>query len=364
MTRDDQRRPPRRKSPDSTKSPPPSLAEWRALYAAANHIASLAPWTWMQETDVFAVEDPDTGDIGFVSVTGSLGEHLSVTVYRGVRALYQFLELQRQDPVDMRDAAESILEIPQLQASFEDRKVLQLLDLVTIKSLKLRYRGAKGWPMFRSYVPGYTPWIITPAEARFLTHVLEQVPAVAPRFIENPGLIDVDDPEKFLLRAAGRQGDALVWGESIIRVPPPPSAPISIALPAATVDALSEMPRDGEPVEADFFLVPASIGPETERRPYIYMLLLVGSRSGMVVGHDVLTATPTLDVMLGEVAGHVARSLTECSSLPSVIRVPSERLYDLLRPLALKLDVPLEIESELRALDEARAALKHMLSQR
>lgn len=355
---------PRRNSAEPAAPPGPSPAEWQALYAAANHIAAFAPWTWMQETDLFAVEDPDTHEVGFVSVTGTLGEHLSVTVYRGPRALYQFLEIQRQDPVDMRDAAESILEIPQLQASFEGRKVLQPLDLVTIKSLKLRYRGAKGWPMFRSYVPGYTPWIITPAEARFLTHVLEQVPAAAPRFIESPGLIDVDDPEKFLLRSAKRQGDSLVWGESIIRVPPPPPAPISIALPANTVDSLSELPRDGEPIEADLFLVPASIGPETERRPYIYMLLLVGSRSGMVVGHDVLTAEPSLDVMLGEVGGHVACSLAACSSLPSVIRVPSERLFDLLQPLALKIDVPLEITSELRALDEARAALESMLSQR
>lgn len=355
---------PRRKSADSAPLEFPSPAEWQALYAAANNIAAFAPWTWMQETDLFAVEDPDTHEVGFVSVTGALGEHLSVTVYRGPRALYQFLEIQRQDPVDMRDAAESILAIPQLQASFEDRKVLQALDLVIIKSLKLRYRGAKGWPMFRSYVPGYTPWIITPAEARFLTHVLEQVPIAGPRFREQPELIDVDDPEKFLLRAAKRQGDALVWGESIIRVQPPPPAPISIAIPAGVVDALSKLPRDGEPIEADLFIAPASIGPEMERRPYVYMLLLVGSRSGLVVGHDVFTAEPTLDAMLGEVAGHAARCLAECASLPSMIRVPSERLYDLLRPLALKLDVPLEIASETRALDEARAALMHMLSQR
>ncbi len=41
----------------------------------------------MTEGDVFGVQDPDTGELGFVSVMGMLGEHYAVSVYLGTRAV-------------------------------------------------------------------------------------------------------------------------------------------------------------------------------------------------------------------------------------------------------------------------------------
>ena len=44
--------------------------KWRPRYEAADHIKELAPWQWMQESDIFGVQDPETGEFGFVSVMG------------------------------------------------------------------------------------------------------------------------------------------------------------------------------------------------------------------------------------------------------------------------------------------------------
>ncbi len=99
----------------------PTPAEWRQLYAAATEIMRTAPWQWMTEDRLFGVQNPETGEIGFVSVMGHLGEHLAVAVYRGPRALYDFMALHYSP-----DSAkpERIIEMEQLQAVFADRDEL------------------------------------------------------------------------------------------------------------------------------------------------------------------------------------------------------------------------------------------------
>jgi len=62
--------------------------ESRVLYHLMAKVRALAPWTWMDETQLFGVQDPDTDEIGFVSLMGMAGEHFAVGVYRGARGLY------------------------------------------------------------------------------------------------------------------------------------------------------------------------------------------------------------------------------------------------------------------------------------
>lgn len=70
-----------------------ALEVWSRLYQAAIRVKELAPWEWMQETDVFAVQRSGTDELGFVSVIGLLGEHYAVAVYRGTEGLYGFWRL-------------------------------------------------------------------------------------------------------------------------------------------------------------------------------------------------------------------------------------------------------------------------------
>ena len=49
---------------------------WRRLYEAAIQVKELAPWEWMFEDEVFGVQDPETGKLGFVSVMGQGGSIL------------------------------------------------------------------------------------------------------------------------------------------------------------------------------------------------------------------------------------------------------------------------------------------------
>lgn len=71
-----------------------STQDWRHLYEAAIRIKDVAPWTWMVETDVFGVQNPETGDLGFVSVMGIRGEHFAVSLYLGAKGLFGFWEFE------------------------------------------------------------------------------------------------------------------------------------------------------------------------------------------------------------------------------------------------------------------------------
>jgi hypothetical protein len=126
----------------------PALDDWQKLYDLMAQIKSLAPWDWMEESDIFGIQMPETGELGFISVMGMLGEHFAVAVYQGVKGLGGFWQMHSKGP---KLSPEFVLQVPQLQASFEDRELISKEDREVMKKLGLKYRGAKAWPQFRSY---------------------------------------------------------------------------------------------------------------------------------------------------------------------------------------------------------------------
>ena len=209
----------------------PSHDEAKALCNLAAQIKALAPWQWMQETDVFGVEDPDTGEIGFVSVMGNVGEYEAVGVYPGAEGLYGFIDFQ----LDPSASPDRLIEIPQIQLSFSEPKFLEKRDRELLKGVGLKFTGSK--PLFRSYRPGFLPWFITLKEARLLIHALSQTLEMAKRFAEEsitfPSNGDSGgdgETEPFLVRVSRKEDteprrpsspSRLVWEDQIKRIPRP-----------------------------------------------------------------------------------------------------------------------------------------------
>ena len=82
------------------------------MLESAIRIKQMAPWEWMNEADVFGVQDPETRDIGFISVMGALGEHTAVAVYLGSAALVRFIELHQAPPDVLDEYPELLMEVP------------------------------------------------------------------------------------------------------------------------------------------------------------------------------------------------------------------------------------------------------------
>jgi len=340
----------------------PSTEEARQLYEVAVRVKELAPWTWMDESDIFGVQHPETGEMGFVSVMGMAGEHFAVALYQGAAALYDFWEMESGDALLMNPMG--LLDVPQLQASFEDRDMLDKQDRDVIKKLGLKFRGANAWPMFRSYAPGLMPWFVTAAEARFLACALARTLEVAPRVKAQPDLLHIENDEageRYLVCVPHEQGAGLVWTEQIVRIPAPEPEFIPVVLDLGVVGQLKQLPRRQIELEIDLFSLPMPIGEKGERPYRPYMLMLADARSGMVVGFELMKPVPSLTEMQEQIPMKLAEWLTEAGVIPALISVRSELLLELLNPLAKLLKVKLGQSDSLPSLEAAMDSMFGMM---
>jgi len=234
--------------------------DWIRLIESSVRIKQLAPWQWMREDDVFGIAHPETGEIGFISVMGALGEHLAVSVYLGASALARFLALQQAPQGVLDEHPELLLEIPQLQASFEDRGELEAWDRQLLRGLNLKFRGRKAWPRFQSFRPGFMPWRLEPEEIGFLTLALDQLDQVALRLKEDRSLLPGEEPGTLLIRScrAGK-GNAGEWKDRYERVPSPEFPPVPLAWDQGDVKKLKRMPAREDILDVDFFQFPGAI---------------------------------------------------------------------------------------------------------
>jgi hypothetical protein len=333
----------------------PSLEEWRRLYEAAIRLKQIAPWEWMEETDVFGVQDPETQELGFVSIMGLLGQHLALGLYLGAEGLYRFWGIQAE-PGEMA-SLEAMLAVRELQVSFEDRDMLDPEDRAVIKELGLTFRGRQAWPLFRSYRPGYFPWFLEPAEARFLTHAIEQAIDVVLRYRDNPDLLQQPGEYDYLVRVPHQEGTALVWEDRIVTVPPVEPELVAVPMDMLALETARKLPRMSQALEVDFFVMPIRVGTPGERPRYPYMLLLVETSLGLVCGHQLFEVQTSIEATWGLVPLGLVREFLQMKMLPRRVRVMSPYLPIVLKPLSEELGFDIELARELPALQKAKDSL-------
>lgn len=332
----------------------PTLDNWRRLYDLAGEIKRLAPWRWMGEDDLFAVQDPDTGKTGFVSIMGRGGEHFAIGVYLGAEALMGFWMMHQMPEIDL----EMFLMLRQLQLSYEDRKITEREDRAVMKELGLSFRGHNAWPIFRSFQPGYLPWLIDADEARFLTYALEQVLDVTPRVKENPDILLTSDNESYFGRVARPEAGQQLWVDETIVVQPPEQQSILLPMNEALLEAVAAKPR-----RRNFTLELDTVGIEMivaddDGRPYMpTMLLGVDAKSGMVLFNELLSPAGGPLTMLGSIPATLIEQMAEWDSYPATIDVAEEPLADLVALLSDALGWKVRLKDELKMLDPAADAL-------
>jgi len=193
----------------------PTLNDWKRLYDAAIEFKRVRPWTWMSDADLFGVQHPDTGEIGYCSIMGALGQVYAIVLYPGDEALQDYLKLQ-SGVFDYEDSDAIYLQ-KCLMASFEDRDRIDKTDYGIIKKLGLKFRGRNSWPLFRCFLPGYVPWYLTKKEANFLTLALQQAIDVSQRFKEDDNLLLPDDDEsRILVKVFGKSN---AWEDAYHEIP-------------------------------------------------------------------------------------------------------------------------------------------------
>jgi hypothetical protein len=340
---------------------PEDLAEAKdcePLYTLMNQIRDLAPWEWMEETDLFGVKHPDTGETGFVSVMGMAGEYYAIAAYREASGLYGFWHIQ--DAGSLIEP-EQLFNTPQLHAALTDRDMLEKRDYHLIKSLGLKYRGRSAWPQFRSYRNGYAPWYIEKYEADFLRYILEQVLVVAPRVREQPDILDPHNDHHYLVRVARHTGDGLTWEDKVLPVEEPGLAGVPVQIDVDLIKRAKRLPRGRFRVEADLFMLLTNVGKKDERPYFPYVLMLVDSTHDKILSLDILSPVPSIEQMWATIAPTVLEKLVENGSLPTEIRVRDNLLYGMVKLFANELNVNMTQAQWLPALDRMRVEMEHFM---
>jgi len=338
----------------------PSKSDWATLYQAAITFKEAAPWNWVGNEELFAVENPDDGEVGYCSVLGSGGEEFGLGMFVGEDGYARYIKVI-EGKVEPEDLEESIM-ARAISMLLVDRDVIQKEDREVIRSLGLRFRGRNAWPFFRSQRPGYIPWFLERDEAVSLSTAIHQALVVADEIRSGELDLSEGEPKNLVLTRYYHGGK---WDKEWRRAPISSQGQETHAeninpVKEAELHLLHHQPGGYSGVwELDIFVLPVPIASETGRPFLPSGFLAVERRCGLIV--DANLTKPWLT--LSEKQDEVIRILRKANQLPREIRVKSDKVRRIVEPITSILGIKLRMAS-LVMLEQAKASLYEHLSGR
>jgi len=173
-------------------------------------------------------------------------------------------------------------------------------------------------------------------------------------------LLDPLQEGLYLVRTPERRGEALAWKDEWMRPPPLEARPSPPPIEEADLAAMrAQLPRRPIGLEVDLFIMPVYVRDKDDPRPYFpYILLAVESKSGFVLGSELLAPKPSLDAVWAKAPERFVDALRRLGVIPARIFVARERVWRLLEPVATALGIRLVQARSLPALERARAFLE------
>jgi len=329
---------------------------WKEFYEAAIAYRDLSPWEWMHDGDIFGVQDPESGEIGYCCIMGNAGEVFALGVYPGDEGFKTYLLLVNQpDELTLEDQVALGLNQILLKVEFVDRAELTEQDLKQIKALGLRFRGRNQWVQAHSHLPGAPGWPINVEQARRLTHALRQACDVAVRYVEDEGVL-YGKGNKMLLRVPKQKEGQLVWQDRYVankgyNVTP---FPVIEPSPALVKKAQKELKR-GKGAILFLFQYMRNQVKGDDGLPFIPRLALwISYPGGMIVSMDMLSREDGPE----KLEASFFKLIHEMGFIPQQIAVNSVMGNKALSLLAEELGIELMLAPEERIFKEVMKSME------
>ncbi|MDA8242311.1 MAG: hypothetical protein M0Z67_18325 [Nitrospiraceae bacterium] len=336
----------------------PSPIEMKTLYRAASEFRKLAPWEWMDDSDVFGVQDPRTAEIGYCCILGALEEVFALVAYIGADGLKVHLNMQN-GKIELDDPDAMFMQ-DCLMASFENKENMDKDDIRLIKRLNLNFRGRHAWPMFQRYKPGYFPWHLDLGEVLFMTDALVQAAEVCRRLLENDALHTPTNEGVYLVRVPQLEDGKVVWKDEWRK----PQSVKETSFSVAHVNELhiqqlkKEAKRTAAEWEIDFFYAPTPIS-EGKKPYYPYAIMIADHDTGFI--YDVYLSR--LEGHKKEFMEHFLSCIENTKQIPKEIMVRKEEAARFFETCAASLQIELRVVKRLDAVDSARRSMtRHLQS--
>ncbi|TXK80021.1 DUF6930 domain-containing protein [Paenibacillus sp. N3.4] len=330
----------------------PTIEQWQELYKAAGAFKQAKCWEWLSNSHIFGVENPDSKEIGYCCVMGNGGELYGLAIYLGSKGLKGLIDMLTGE---MEEG--SVYTQYCLMLSFDNRDELHPSELKQIKELGLKFRGAKAWPTFRLYEPGFYPWPIhTQDQVLFLTIALEQALEVAERYRHSSDVLLEPTFSTILTRISVGIGDHRTWSEEWLK-PNPHEAAASILVEPMNELRLAKAKKAIKGLagvwEIDYFFIPLPTQEKRGRPYYPAMFLFVHQETGQIMhvklGEQSEAPNIITELLVGIIEQH------EC--VPEEIWVRNKDIASFMNQIRLALQLRICVVDELPALNEAKGEL-------
>jgi tetratricopeptide (TPR) repeat protein len=325
------------------KDESPSIQEWKDLYSAALDFKKLQPWEWMDDSDMFCVQNPATGEIGYCCVLGKASD-FALGVYPGDECLLSRM-LGEPEPSELND-----LNNPKcLMASFFNEGYMDIHDYETIKRLELGFDRHQPWPVLRSHLPGYVPWYLNRDEAQFLTLTLQQAIIVCKHFKSNPKKLISPASGKMLIRVSEEVEDGLKWRDDWLDVfNIEESGEVLDDSDVEILDDLADMKRQGT-WEVDAFYLPEPVQEEAGERPFYPYVITWAVKDGEILNGTVSRPDEKKSAFLAQLRENTFSK----QNLPHEISIKRDELLSVLTPITNHLEIELTRVDSLEVLENA-----------
>jgi len=322
-----------------------SLSNWEKLYRVAAEFKHVAPWQWMEESNIFAVKQPANSGLGFCSILGRLGEHFALNVYLGMEGLQSFFRMIEYDGDYIYDV---VFSQNALTVSFEDRETVEKEDLEIISKLGLHFSGKAAYPVFRLLEPEIVPLPLeSNAQVLYLINVIQQALQVTQEFKERTEELFLVKENKILTRAPQKSSTGFNWQNEWTTLP----AEFKVALPPyvpfnqikAELLAQSAKRTQARWI-VDYAVLPLPVYDESVfEKPFFPRVFLIVDVDSQFIIHYVLTDKRAFHE-------HIKKELLQLiekkKEIPETIYVfhPETQIY--LMPLAEHLDFNLQMQEK------------------
>lgn len=267
------------------------LAEghWNRLFQLAKQFNELAPWNWLDDDQIFAIQNPKTGEYMYCSVMGAMGEEFGLAAFKGEIGL-AYLRKMMATPHFEQDA---LYDNYSLVLSLCDRDEISPEDYELIKNEGFLFRGKKNWPMFRSLVPGYFPWKFSNDEAELFMIILERAIEVCTRAKEVLTIDAFGEKDVCFAQSAVDKEGQLVWEDAFIStiVKEVDDQPSNLLVSELELQKLkSKTKKFNTPLEIGTFYNPGAIQERPHDRPLFFLVMVAAERKReMIVYHDMFS---------------------------------------------------------------------------
>ncbi|HEY3331014.1 MAG TPA: hypothetical protein VGK19_13385 [Capsulimonadaceae bacterium] len=329
----------------------PSIDQWRALYKAAQAFRAISPWSFMSEKEFFGVVDPATGKTWYLSVRGEEQEPFGLIAFNGPAALAIVEKLNAglaDESVETLLAyADTIPEHDYLIAAFGARTELRDKDLDIVQTLKMKFHGARDWPVFRSVQRNSVDWFIDADEAHVLTLALVQALDVSRRRRSQPALVAAEG-DTLLVRATvnGAWADERRAREAV-----PASQPLKPGtLDVAMLAHIKALPESDVTAEMSYHWGEQFEGADNSRQYFVRSAMMVNAQTGDLLS---LTPLPRFDFE-NELVNAIAVACLGLDKRPAKVVVAQSDLAAAIAPVAAELGIAVEEAQKVEKVNELR----------